>query len=367
MSKPSAVWNDRDYLEACEWFVEFRTSAPDAPRREAFHAWLQQSPAHMGAYLEATAVWNQTAMPVPRPKYSIDALVAAAAEDRDNVSFLGRISKTGGQGTRTRRGVFGAVATLVALIATGYGVLVWRASDTYSTAIGEQRSVVLKDGSIIELNSRSTVHVRYSERARRIELSEGQALFKVAHDTTRPFVVSAGSAAVRAVGTQFDVNRLHTETVVTVLEGKVAVQQPSLPSTLGSTGELQLRDANREKSVASPTSDSALVVAAGEQLRVSVGGAVERSRRPDIAAATAWTQRRLVFEATPLADVVEQFNRYNPRPLLIRSSELEAFQIDGVFSSTDPMPIIRFLRSRPGIEVTETGTAIEISAIPSRH
>jgi transmembrane sensor len=107
------------------------------------------------------------------------------------------------------------------------------------------------------------------------------------------------------------------------------------------------------------------MVAAGEQLRVRSGGGVERPGRPDIAAATAWTQRRLVFESTSLADVVEEFNRYNARPLRIESAQLDTFQIDGVFSSTDPEPMIRFLRSRPGIQVTETDGAIEISATPS--
>ena len=83
--KPSPLWSAHDYEEACEWFVEFRTGTPDTNRREAFHAWLQQSPAHMGAYLEATAVWNDTASFLPGSKYSVDALILAAAEERDNV------------------------------------------------------------------------------------------------------------------------------------------------------------------------------------------------------------------------------------------------------------------------------------------
>src|SRR5205807_1325966 len=109
------------------------------------------------------------------------------------------------------------------------GLGLWGRPQVYATAIGEQRSVVLKDGSMIQLNSRSRVEVRYTDHDRKIALKEGQALFTVARDTQRPFLVSAGDTAVRAVGTQFDVNRLETEIVVTVLEGKVAVESPGTP------------------------------------------------------------------------------------------------------------------------------------------
>jgi transmembrane sensor len=364
--KLSQPWSDEDYAEACEWFVEFRIATPDTARREAFHAWLQQSPAHMGAYLEATALWNHTASFAPSEKYSMDALIAAAGADRDNVRVLehsGELRHEAGVAASGRWSRLTAVAaTVVILVAGIIGYIQFHKMPTYATAIGEQRSVMLPDGSIIQLNSRSRVQVRYGEHDRQIQLLEGQALFTVAHDKTRPFLVNAGETALRAVGTQFDVNRLATETVVTVLEGRVAVEQPA--SQPSSTMETSSSDAEPVNVTGEQGLELSLVIAAGEQLRVIRSGTVRRSSQADLAAATAWTQRRLVFEATPLADAVEEFNRYNPRPIRITSEQLNDFQIDGVFSSTDPEPLIRFLRTRPGIYVRESDRAIEISPSP---
>src|SRR5262249_53251968 len=105
----------------------------------------------------------------------------------------------------------------------------WAGNPVYSTDIGEQRTIALKDGSRVELNARSKIKVLYSKERRSIELIEGQALFSVAKDPTRPFVVSSGNARVRAVGTQFDLYRKPVGTVVTVVEGRVAVRGDTAP------------------------------------------------------------------------------------------------------------------------------------------
>jgi transmembrane sensor len=110
------------------------------------------------------------------------------------------------------------------LVAAVAALFLWIARDTarsYSTGIGEQRTIQLMDGSTVELNARSKVEVRLTERRRDVALIEGQALFHVAKDKLRPFVVRAGEAEVRAVGTEFDVYKKQAETVVTVVEGRV--------------------------------------------------------------------------------------------------------------------------------------------------
>ncbi len=102
-------------------------------------------------------------------------------------------------------------------------------------------------------------------------------------------------------------------------------------------------------------------LAAGEQLMVKPQAALKASK-VDVASVTAWTQYRLVFKSSPLPDVVEEFNRYNTRPLVIRSDSLADFRISGVYTSTDPALLVRFLGEQPGIRVRETGDAIVISA-----
>src|SRR5258706_2080307 len=116
---------------------------------------------------------------------------------------------------------------------------VLHSTPSYSTDVGEQRSLVLEDGSTVELNSRSRIRVAFNNTERSVHLMEGQALFHVARNPARPFVVHSGSARVRAVGTEFDVYRRATGTVVTVVEGRVAV----LPVARNATDSAVLHDA----------------------------------------------------------------------------------------------------------------------------
>ena len=85
---------------------------------------------------------------------------------------------------------------------------------------------------------------------------------------------------------------------------------------------------------------------------------------PNLAVATSWTQRQLVFDSASFADVAEEFNRYNRRKLVIDASALGTQHISGVFSSTDTASLIRFLRDRPGVRVTETPTQIRVEGDP---
>ena len=216
---------------------------------------------------------------------------------------------------------------------------------TYATDVGEQRSLLLADGSMAELNSLSRIRLRYSERERTVELLEGQVLFRVAKEAGRPFVVRSDSARVRAVGTVFDVYRRLSGTTVTVLEGKVEV--------IAGTEDTELRAATVDAQTAR------VALSAGEQVVVRASQ-IDRAPHVNTAAATAWTQRQLVFESASLAEVAEEFNRYNARHLIIVGGVEPGFHVSGVFSSTDPGSLVRFLRSRPGVSVEEAEKEIRI-------
>jgi transmembrane sensor len=263
---------------------------------------------------------------------------------------------------------------------------------TIATETGEQRFVSLVDGSTLELNSRSRVRIRFSDRERDVDLIEGQALFHVAKDVARPFIVKSGTTLVRAVGTQFDVYRKVSGTTVTVVEGRVAVLSPMLDaqSDLSPSGSAVPRQASPSspsihtprpvdaQSAASvprpiqrdeqsgageavlPNAPNAIYLVAGEQITVG-SQSVPRATHADPTVATAWTQHELVFESTPLNDVAQDFNRYNTRQLVVSDPALREFHITGVFSSTDPASLLRFLRAQRGITVEETDTEIRIS------
>ena len=197
---------------------------------------------------------------------------------------------------------------------------------------------------------------------RRVELVQGQALFRVTKDAARPFIVKTGATLVRAVGTEFDVYQKREDTVVTVVEGRVAI----LTSHAGALTDhdvpaaaLGPRPSNLEFPAIAAGQIGNILVAAGEQLTVTPKR-IQIAEHPNIASATAWTQRQLVFESASLADVADEFNRYNEKQLIVGDPRLETFHVSGVFSSTDPASLIRFLRARPELRIVETGSQIRI-------
>jgi transmembrane sensor len=330
--------------EASSWFIEFRAGDVDGDARARFIEWLRRSPEHIHAYLEIAGVWAELPTSDPQGKIDIEALIARARGEPDVVALSpdrprsapapSAVKHTPWRGSRRTAGALAAVV----LLAVAAVVFLGRDkfSGSYSTGIGEQRTVQLADGSTVELNARSTIQVHLTEHQRDVTLLEGQALFRVAKDKLRPFVVRAGDAQVRAVGTEFDVYKKQSATVVTVVEGRVETYDESdSPGT------------------------AAIVLSAGEQLTV-LPHTVTKPTRTDTAVATAWVQKRLIFEETPLSDVAEEFNRYNRRPLTIDDSELEKLRISGVYSSTDPASLINFLRSQNSIQVVETEKQVRV-------
>jgi transmembrane sensor len=157
--------------------------------------------------------------------------------------------------------------------------------------------------------------------------------------------VTSGAARVRAVGTQFDVYRKGSGVTVTVLEGRVAIDD--IPAA----------------GAAAALSAEPLLLSAGEQVLVTPKE-VRKAVHPNVATATAWTDRQLVFESASLLEVAAEFNRYNARQLVVRDAALYDFHISGVFSSADPGSLIRFLRERPGVRVTESPAEIRVEKLP---
>jgi transmembrane sensor len=268
-------------------------------------------------------------------------LFAEALADRSNVTELTRpAGAPGSPSVPSRvRWLAASIAIFALCLATSAYVYMFR-DPIYVTHIGEQRSIALPDGSTMELNSRSRVRVHYSEHERALELIEGQALFRVAKDASRPFIVTSDDTRVRAVGTQFDVNKRREGTVVTVVEGRVSVQT-NVPDARVDPLSVEVEEAMPR------------LLVAGEQITVK-DTAAQPITRPDVARAIAWTQRQLVFEAATLSEVAEEFNRYNQRQLIVRDPELYDFHISGVFASTDPGALLQFLRERAGVQVVET-------------
>ena len=360
--------------EASEWFVEFRVGDVDAAARERFDEWLRRSPEHIRAYIGIARTYVEMPNPHATKPLDVEALIAYARSGENIVPFDTVPQERAAMHTRSPRRRFLAVAASALMVALAGGVW-WQSAryPLYSTDIGERRSITLADGSTVDLNARSKLRVEFSKNERRVELLDGQALFQVAKDKNRPFIVASGEATVRAVGTQFDVYRKDSGTTVTVLEGRVAVYstapQPATRSPRASVQpEAQMHAIPHSGAASSnppglldPSGAGAIFLSAGEQVTVTRAQTLPAPARADIAATTAWTQRRLIFDGSKLSDVVQEFNRYNKRQLVIEDAQLSDFHVSGVYSSTDPSSLIRFLREQPGIKITDHENEVQIA------
>jgi ferric-dicitrate binding protein FerR (iron transport regulator) len=356
--------------EASAWFVDFRVGDIDNKAREEFDVWLRRSPEHIQAYLEIAGTYAELPAP-PVGQFDLETLIAHARSSDNVVDFRSQQSGDRNRGNPSFKLITDHSSLITRLVASVLLMIVaattwlYMQRGIYSTAIGEQRSIALADGSTIDLNARTKIRVTLDDTQRHIELIEGQALFQVAHDIDRPFTVQSDGTTVRAVGTQFDVYRKRSGTVVTVVEGTVAVTSPS-PVVGDGAGD---GPAVPQQKV------SGTVLTAGEQLTVTPT-ATSKPTHADLQVATAWTQRRLVFDNTSLTDVADEFNRYNTRRLILDddcqasspSTQHSALttackmHISGTYFSTNPESLLRFLRAQSGLKVTETDHEIRITS-----
>jgi transmembrane sensor len=359
--------------EAAQWLVEFRTGDIDAAGRRAFDAWVRASPEHLRAFVEVAVLWEQTAGVDAKRTFDLDALIARARTEADVATLVREpfraVAGTRLPGLRPRASWIAAAA---AAVFAAIGLFVWLrlyGQPTYTADVGEQRSIRLSDGSTVTLNSRSKLRVRFAKSERTVELLQGEALFHVAKNTARPFIVRADGTSVRAVGTQFDVNKSRQSTIVTVVEGKVAVladapdaavlpvpmEAPTNPAD-PSGGDASVRPA---VSLRARGTFAPILLSAGEQLKV-VPGVTPQPTKANLSTATAWTQGQVVLESASLTEVAEQFNRYSARKLIVEDHGQHPLHLSGVFA-TDPDFLIRYLQSRPDILVHETTTEIHIT------
>lgn len=309
--------------EAADWFARLHDDNAPESERDEFAQWLLRSPQHIAEYLAVSRAWGDSAVV---SDLSVDELISAARDDSsaENVVAM-RVSASDSATTLKRKRYLFAASVLVAsLTATTAAWFALNGTPTYETEIGEQRSVTLADGSVVHLNTNSSLQVVLNEHERNVALNRGEARFTVAKDWHRPFLVSTPQATVLAVGTVFNVLAEAERTAVTVIEGRVAVN--NLKSRAGSGAPPRL-----------------LELSSGQQVEVMAQGEVRPDAGPSVERVLAWPERRLVFRDDSLADVVAEFNRYHKRPIRIEDESLAAIRMSGVFSAADPQSLIQYL------------------------
>lgn len=333
-------YRNRIVEEAADWFARLQDTEVDARTREAFAAWLTASPEHVHEYLALTTLQLDIGdLPEPR---GVDELIRLASEPADsNVIALRsalspRDAAIDAEPVRSPRRPwlwFGLAASVLLAVFIGVTWLHPGAEPLiYSTAVGEQKSFTLADGSVVTLNAVSRLEVKYSPEYRDIQLQSGEALFDVAKNPHRPFRVLTADSVIQAVGTRFNVRHRQDDTTVTVLEGRVKVAAAATPPAAGAE-------------VRAPSGSASWTpVGAGESAKLAGQGVIDVAS-VDASLNTAWRERRLVFASRPLDEVVAEFNLYNPTPLIVRDPALHQVRISGAFYANDPNSFAMFLEA----------------------
>jgi ferric-dicitrate binding protein FerR (iron transport regulator) len=332
--------------QASRWWVLLNEGNATAADSLAFGEWVSRSPERVEAYLQAARLTVALkSQKIRWPDTPVEDLIREARAAPSEVASLpsapnhgeretrGSSSPASSRGFRLSMFAMPATIAVVVIAALVTGSYFYLTPQRLQTAVGEQRSVVLGDGSLVTLNTSSSIEVHLAKDRRTVKLLAGEALFQVAHDAKRPFDVTTGDTTVRAVGTQFDVDRRAASTTVTVVEGQVAV----LTAPDGTHGGKQ----------------TTLPLSAGEQLTLAPRSA-RQPVRTDVATAIAWTQRKLIFEHRQLGEVAAEFNRYNRQIIEIRSAELRNQEVTGVFQANDPGSFLTFLSRLPGVTIQQS-------------
>lgn len=330
---------------AVQWHV--RLSDAGEPRDwQDFTGWLEQDPGNRLAYDEVELLVADLG---DRREELAGALADPATEPMATVLPL-RPSTRSRLPASSRRGALVGGLALAASLALAIGL--WQrapdrpaeaAAEIYQTEIGATREVALADGSRLHLNTATRVAVTLGARERRVELSEGEALFEVAPDPARPFLVVAGDETVRAVGTAFNVLRHAGAVTVTVSHGIVEVRPLANGAAAGQTA------------AASPVR-----LGVGQQHRREEGTPTYTVARVDPDAVTAWRSGRLIYEARPLADVVSDLNRYFATRISLENGA-DQLSFSGVLVLDGEAPVLRRLEQLLPVGVRRTGDAIVLT------
>lgn len=365
--------------QADQWFVRMSSNLDDVDKNAEFVDWLSADPNHLVAYQAVEDLWSlagdfghKSEVLIARQK--IRGQVRKKAYEKTASTPV----CVSGRSIRQRLWQPAAMAASMMLVLfssvlfTSDLQVLWD-DGVYITDIGEQKSITLEDGSTIVLDTQTKVVTAYSDTMRYIVLEKGQARFDVAKNPDRPFVVEAGNGTITAIGTAFVVSRRGSnEVLVTLIEGKVAVEQglhePNEPQRLPATvspglhpdqeelDQSQLYQSSQDHplvaEISHPPDSSAyqpdyqrkLNLVAGQQVAYSTYG-ISPTAKVNVERETAWQAGRLIFEDHSLAEVLESLNTYSHKKILLGDAKLNSIKITGVFKTGDNEKIVQTLKS----------------------
>ncbi len=308
----SEVWTrgeDARRASAADWLVRLQSPDLDDAEAVAFDGWLSAHPANVQAYDDVLAVTLELQ----------DAAPAIGKTFEDGPVHRRFTRRAPARGWLIAGGLAAAAAVAVAVMPFAGLQTAGSAPQTYATAKGEHRTIKLADGSTLELAAGSSLSVALAPRERHVTLTEGEAVFDVAPDKARPFLIAAGDRTVRVVGTRFDVRRRAGEVSVSVERGVVEVNPAD-----GAKGRgFRLRP--------------------GQRLDHVEGAADVQLSAVDPAQVGGWRTGRLIYRDRPLSEVVADLNQQFAKPITIEDASLAQTRVSGVLVLDDQAAVIRRL------------------------
>ncbi|TNM63023.1 FecR family protein [Aliirhizobium smilacinae] len=301
--------------QAIDWMLRLQENPDDVVLTQRFQHWLGEDPNRAVVYERACRAMGDASH-----------LLTSDLDFTRNAAHKPLL--------RRRNVVAGLLLVLGGSIAFALADGPMRLRADVITGTGQQQSVTLADGSIVEMNAESAIAIHLSQSQRRISLLRGEAFFQVAADPTRPFVVEAGAGTTTALGTAFDINLTQQGTKVVVTEHAVMV--------------------------APEDGDRAHRLQEGEQISYDLDGHLYTAAAADIDTATAWRQGRIIFDNSPLSSVVEQIDRYIPGRIVIAQSYLADRRISGSLDLARPDTALDAFANAIGIRITRLGPYLTI-------
>lgn len=315
---------------AAQWIVLVDGGQLSDRDQAEFEAWRAESEVNAAAFARAEAAWNLFEGADGDP--TLGALRASAlATEREprRGLWLGAGAAAGIAASLLMAVTFnagslpflgGRQSTVVAQKSGSTIAPARNAPDRgeFVTAKGERRTIRLADGSTLTLNTDSAIRVGFTSTRRLVRLLKGQALFEVAKNPHRPFVVQAADQQVTALGTIFEVRLDADRMKVTLVEGKVVVDG------------IHDRPGSNAAAIMVPT-----VLAPGEEL-VAVNGAKPQLAKVDVDQQLSWLEGFVEFKDVPLANAVQEMNRYSARPLVIGDAATGDLRVSGLFRTGNP-------------------------------
>jgi transmembrane sensor len=320
--------------EAFEWVVRKYARGLSGPEHAEFDTWYAADSRHKGAYARAMAIYNAIHLATAPQSFSSKQ---ADLEDQP-VAVMPTLETS-----RRRFLLAGAMAASIAVAVGTMSVSVLNDRTVLTTAKGEFRKVPLQDKSIATINSASQIEVAFDKKQRKINLRKGEAWFEVAKDKSKPFIVEAGDARIRAVGTAFAVRRFANGTEVLVTEGTVEVWNQD--------GTAQRRQLTAGERAFLPPETNSIAV----------------THQPnEVYRRLAWREGKLILKNQTLSEAVADFNRYSPKVIVIADDSLRNKRLFGQYQLDAPELFAQDVSTVFGVPLVITADRILIGQAESR-